>query len=184
MRGFLIIILLAGSVHASPLSIHVTQERDALMLDFALVEVLPDVFDAALPSGAIVRLIYPIQLRSERRWMWDGRVWKGVLSVSAVFDPITGRYRCESVLDDIIVASEEFSNIKDARLWLRDPPEVRLSMYDYSRRRKLRIRVRAVFSSSTTWLIFPSTEGTEWVEVRLEEHQTPSESEEPSPSGT
>ena len=183
MRGLLLVFLLATSVSALPLSVNVTQERDGLMLDFSLVETPPEGFNDALPSGAVVRLTYMIQLRSERRWMWDGRVWKGVLLVSAVFDPITGRYRCESILDNVIVATEEFSDIESASRWLTHPPEVRLAMHDYTRWHKLRIRVRAIYSSSTTWLIFPSTEGTDWVEVRLDEQQgPPSESGESSPT--
>jgi hypothetical protein len=33
--------------------------------------------------------------------------------------------------------------------------------------RPLWVRVRAVFSSSTKWLFFPDTEGTEWVEAPI-----------------
>ncbi len=183
MHGILIALVLAASLPVQPLSVSVTQERDALMLDFALLETLPEAFNNALPSGAVVRLTYPIQLRSERRYMWDKRVWKGILAVTAVFDPITGRYRCESVLDDVIVATEEYTDIENARQWLRDPPVVRLAMHDYSRWRKLRIRVRTVFSSSRTLLIFPSIERTDWVEVRFDDHRVPVEPKETAPSG-
>ena len=106
MHGLLAVFLIAAAIPGQPLSVNVTQERDALMLDFELLEPPPESLDDGLPSGAVVRLSYLIQLRSDRRMMWDRRGWKGQLQVSAVFDPVTGRYHCGSVLDDIIVASD------------------------------------------------------------------------------
>jgi hypothetical protein len=48
------------------------------------------------------------------------------------------------------------------------PPAVEVPLPKGRRDAFLRVRVRAVFSSGTTWLVFPSTEGTGWVEVKLE----------------
>jgi hypothetical protein len=159
--------LLAGVVAAQPLTVEVTRTRDVLAVDFALVADLPEAFEAALPSGAVVRVVYPMQLRSDRRLWWDRRLWRGKVTSAAVFDPMTGRYRCELVLDEIVVATQECERVEDARQWLVNPPSVRLSLEGADKPERLRIRVKAIFSSSTTWLIFPSVEGTGWVEVPL-----------------
>ena len=52
--------------------------------------------------------------------------------------------------------------------WLTDPPPVRVELPEERRRANLRVRVRAVFSSGTTWLIFPTQDATPWAEITLE----------------
>jgi hypothetical protein len=84
------------------------------------------------------------------------------------FDPVTGRYLCELILDDVIITSLETEVPSEARQWLTAPPPVRVVLPPSRKALRLRVRSRAVFSSSTTWLIFPSVDGTDWVEVRLE----------------
>ena len=87
------------------------------------------------------------------------------MTSQASFDPITGRYRCELLLDEIVVASSEVDTMVDAVLWLKAPPSVRLALSDFKNLDRLYIRTRAIFSTSTTWLVFPDREGTEWVRV-------------------
>lgn len=157
--------LAAALVVPAPLSVHITPEHQSLDVRLVLNEPLPAVFLDALPSGGVVRVMYPLRVRSKRRLWWDGRVWKGVMMSQASFDPITGRYRCELLLDEIVVASDEVDTMDDAVTWLKAPPSVRIVVSDFKRLNRLYLRTRAVFSTSTTWLVFPERKGTEWVSV-------------------
>ena len=163
-----LVCLLAMASADLPLEVEAARVRDAVELRLGLRQDLPSAVEEALPSGAVVRVVYPVRVRSARWLLWDRRVWKGDVVSSVVFDPVTGRYRCELVLDGVIVAARETSVADDARRWLQDPPPVRLSLPAGRREEALHIRVRAVFSSSTVWLVFPSVTGTEWVEVPIE----------------
>jgi hypothetical protein len=151
-----------------PLMLEVQRQGDALEVSFQLLEPLPESFDQALPSGAQVRVVYPVKVRVHRRLVWNKKVWQGEVTSTVSFDPVTGRYRCEVILDKVIVASREMQSAADARQWLTAPPPVRLAVPPGRRGPELLVRVRAVFSSSTKWLLFPSTEGSDWVEVKVE----------------
>ncbi len=163
----------------APLAVHVSPQHQALDVRVELNVELPEVFINALPSGGVVRVIYPLRVRSKRSFWWDGRIWRGEMTSQASFDPITGRYRCELMLDEIVVASSEVDSMKDAVLWLKAPPSVRLVLSDFKNLDRLYIRARAVFSTSTTWLVFPNREGTDWVRVPVvpeePETETPAE---------
>jgi hypothetical protein len=98
----------------------------------------------------------------------DRRVWKGVAQSTVTFDAITGRYLCQLIVNGSTTVRREVDSIEVARQWLKAPPAVEISLPKGRRDAFLRVRVRAVFSSGTTWLVFPSTEGTDWVEVKLE----------------
>lgn len=148
--------------------VSLARERDALEVRVELLAPLPDALQAALPTGAQVRVVYPLRLRVRRSFMWDRRVWRGEIASSVAFDPVVGRYRCELVLDRVIVATRETASPTEALAWLRSPPSVRLDLPAERRTADLLVRVRAVFASATRWLLFPSVEGTDWVEVRLE----------------
>jgi len=149
----------------APLTVHVSPQYQALDVRVELNVELPEVFINALPSGGVVRVVYPLRVRSRRSFWWDGRVWRGEMTSQASFDPITGRYRCELLLDEIVVASSEVESMGDAVLWLKNPPSVRLVLSDFKNLDRLYIRTRAIFSTSTTWLVFPDREGTEWVRI-------------------
>lgn len=148
-----------------PLTVHISPEHQALDVRVELNVPLPEVFVNALPSGGVVRVVYPLRVRSRRAFWWDGRVWRGEMTSQASYDPITGRYRCELLLDEIIVALSEVDTMSDAVLWLKAPPSVRLVLSDFKKLDRLYVRARAIFSTSTTWLVFPDREGTEWVTV-------------------
>ena len=59
-------------------------------------------------------------------------------------------------------------SVDQAREWLTAPPAIDVPIPEARREATLRVRVRAVFASGTTWLVFPTTDGTDWLEVRLD----------------
>ncbi len=146
-----------------PLAVEVRRAGAALEITLVLSQPLPEPMLEALPSGAQVSVRYRVQVKGKRALIWDKKVWKGELVASVVFDPLTGRYRCEEVLDDVIVESLETPSAEEAREWLRAPPPFRVVLP--RTRRVLRLRARAVLAVGTTWLVFPSVDGTRWVEV-------------------
>jgi len=95
-------------------------------------------------------------------------VWKGVARVTVNFDAVTGRYLCQLIVNGDTTASREVQSVAEARSWLKSPPAVELDLPEARRDAVLRVRVRAVFASGTAWLVFPSTDGTDWLEVRLD----------------
>jgi len=156
----------------APLSVQITPEHQAIDVQVELQVPLPPVFMEALPSGGIVRVVYPLRVRSRRSFWWDGRVWRGEMTSQASFDPITGRYRCELLLDEIIVVSREVNTMDDAVSWLKSPPSVRLVLSDFKKLDRLYLRARAVFSAATTWLVFTDKKGTEWITVPIIQEPT------------
>jgi len=150
------------------LEVRVTQEHTTLTTSLRLPSGLPDDLSEALPSGAKIEVVYELKVRSARRLWWDKRVWSGDAIATAIFDPVTGSYRCELVLDDVIVETLDTTQSQQALQWLTSPPAVQLALELTRRDPHLEIKARAVFSSSTVWLIFPSTDATEWVEVEPE----------------
>ncbi len=165
MGLLLAVALLVGGGGPDPLSVVVSPDRGALRVELHLAEPLPAAFVEALPSGAQVRVQYRLQVRSRRKLWWDRRIWRGTITSFAAFDPLTGRWRCELTLDDVVVASDEVERVEAARAWLTDPPPVRLVLPRVQQSPRLYVRARAVFQSSTTWLVFPSVEGTDWIEM-------------------
>ncbi|RLE36028.1 MAG: hypothetical protein DRJ61_01780 [Acidobacteria bacterium] len=158
--------VVATLIAPAPLTAHISPEHQSLDVRLELNVPLPDVFMDALPSGGVVRVIYPLRVRSKRSFWWDGRIWKGELTSQVSFDPITGRYRCKLLLDEIVVDSKEVDTMNNAVTWLRAPPSVQLVLRDdFKKLDRLYLRARAVFSTSTTWLVFPDREGTDWVTV-------------------
>jgi hypothetical protein len=171
--------MLIAAMLVNPASLVVETQRglDDLSVSFRLLEPLPAAIDAALPSGAVVRIRYPIRVRAPRRIWWDKKLWRGDAVAHASFDPVTGRYRCELVLDGVIVTGTDFEDPADVRAWLAEPGEIRFALPEGRREATLRVRVRAIYSSSTKLLIFPSVDGTDWVETVV-----PPIEEEPEPS--
>ena len=150
---------------SAPLAIAVAPVRGALEVQLHLSQPLPETFTDALPSGAVVRVIYPLKVRRSRSLVWDGRIWKGEVTSRAIFDPLTGRYQCELLLDQVIVTSAEVESAEEALTWLTSPPPVRLGLEDVRSLKRLYVRARAVFSITTTLFVFPDAEGTDWVTV-------------------
>lgn len=167
--SFVASICLVVATATAPLAVEAARERDMLRISFRLLAPLPAAIENALPSGAVVRVRYPIRLRSDRKLWWDRKVWKGEVISLVVFDPVTGRYRGDVVLDGVIVTSREMDTAADAREFLIQPGPVLLALPPKRRAPSMKVRVRAVFASSTQWLFFPDIEGTSWVEVPLQQ---------------
>jgi hypothetical protein len=168
MPALLAVLLAAASAAAAPIVVSTALADDTLTVDFRLTGALPAALEAALPSGAAVEVRYQVRVRSTRKLWWDKKMWGGEAVATAIFDPVIGRYECELVVDGVIVSSQEFETVDAARSWLADPGRVRFAMPEVPRSRPMWVRVRAVFSSSTKWLFFPETEGTDWVEAPIE----------------
>ena len=164
MSVVLALLLAASTIGGPPILLDSELERDSLTVNFQLTEPLPESLEAALPSGATVAVRYQLRVRASRKMWWDKKMWTGEAVATAVFDPVIGRFRCELVLDGVIVASHEVESLEAAREWLVNPGPVRFAMPENIGSRPLRVRMRAVFASSTQWLFFPDIEGTEWVE--------------------
>ena len=163
----LVLLLAVGAAEPPPLTLDTVREPAAVEVHFELVGSLPDDLADALAAGAEVRLTYPLKVKAKRKAWWDRKVWGGEVVTLAAFDPVTGRYRCEMVLDGVITASREVESLAAARRWLVAPPPVRVELPENRRESILQVRVRAVFSSGTTWLVFPTQDATEWVEATL-----------------
>lgn len=171
----LILLLTVGIALPEALVLEVTREPAVVEVNFHVVTSLPEDLTAALESGAEVRLVYPLRLKAKRRGWWDRRLWSGELVTTAAFDAVTGRYRCEIVLDGIITESKEAESPEEALRWLTKPTPVRIEVPEERRQATLKVRVRAVFSSGTTWLIFPTQDATPWAETSLDPISEPVE---------
>jgi hypothetical protein len=159
--------LSAALLLTTQLAVTAVPTQGALEVQLTLEEALPEAFTDALPSGAVVRVIYPIRVRKKRSFIWDGRVWKGEVTSRVAFDPLTGRYFCELLLDEVLVTSQEVETAESARLWLLSPPPIRLVFDEMKDLHRLYVRARAVFSTSTTMLVFPNSEGTKWTNAQV-----------------
>lgn len=168
MSLLLTLLLAAGVALPDPLTLEVAREPTAVEVAFRLDADLPEELAEALSAGAEVRLAYTLRVKAKRRSLWDKRVWSGELVTIAAFDPVTGRYRCQVVLDGIITSTGETESADAAREWLAAPPPVRVELPEERRRSDLRVRVRATFARGTTWLIFPTQDATPWVEIVLD----------------
>lgn len=168
MSVALIILLAAGIAAPDPLVLEATREPTVVEVDFKLAVPPPDEISHALVSGAEVRLVYPLKVKAKRKGWIDRKLWSGELVTFASLDPVLGRYRCQVVLDGIITSTGEADSPEAALEWLTDPPGVRVELPEARRRAILKVRVRAIFSSGTTWLIFPTQDATPWVEISLD----------------
>jgi len=177
MPFVLVLLFATGIALPDPVALEVTRDPATVEIRLRLVESLPEEISDALASGAEVRLTYPLRVRAKRRGWWDRRLWSGELVSIAAFDAVTGRFRCQVILNGIITASQEAESTEEALLWLTSPSPVRVELPPERRRANLRIRVRAVFSSGTTWLIFPTIDATPWSEIIMEPLPEPEEAE-------
>jgi hypothetical protein len=168
MSSLAAIILLLASLSTDPVLVEVDRGIDELVVRFELQEEMPESVVTAMSSGARVEVDYPVRVYARRRLFPDRKVWKGVARSTVTFDAVTGRYLCQLIVNGSTTVSREVDSSEIARQWLVAPPAVEVPLPEGRRDAFLRIRVRAVYSSGTTWLVFPSTDGTDWVEVKLE----------------
>ena len=168
MSGLATVVLLVASLVSDPLLVEVDRGPEELVVRFELVSELPESMVRTVSSGARIEIDYPLRVYSRRKMFPDRRIWKGIARSSVSFDAITGRYLCQLIVNGSTTVSREVDSVEFALQWLAAPPAVEVPLPKGRRDAFLRVRVRAVFSSGTSWLVFPSTEGTDWVEVRLE----------------
>ena len=168
MSGITCALLLITALAAQPLSLEVDRGAEALVIQFKLAGELPPSVESTLESGLATEIDYTLRVYARRRLFPDRKLWKGVAKASVTFDAVTGRFRCQVIVNGTTTVSREVDTAEAARRWLVAPPAVEIPLPHGRRGAFLRVRARAVFSSGTVWLIFPSTEGTGWIEVRLE----------------
>ncbi len=168
MSSLAAVVLLVASLASDALHVAVDRGPEELVIRFELLTEAPESVVNAVSSGARIEINYPLRVYSRRKMFPDRRIWKGEARSTVTFDAITGRYLCQLIVNGSTTVSREVDSIEVARQWLTAPPAVEVPLPKGRRDAFLRVRVRAVFSSGTTWLVFPSTEGTDWVEVKLE----------------
>ena len=168
MSSLVAALLLVASLASDALHVGVDRGPEELAIRFELLVEMPEVVANTISSGARIEIEYPLRVYARRRMFPDRRIWKGVARSTVTFDAITGRYLCQLIVNGSTTVSREVDSVEFALQWLTAPPAVEVPLPKGRRDAFLRIRARAVFSSGTTWLVFPSTEGTDWVEVKLE----------------
>ena len=161
-------VLLVASFATDAMLVEVDRGPEELVIRFELLTELPESVVSAVTSGARIEIDYPLRVYARRRMFPDRRIWKGVARSTVTFDAITGRYLCQLIVNGSTTVSREVDSAEVAWQCLKAPPAVEVPLPKGRRDAFLRVRVRAVFSSGTTWLVFPSSEGTDWVEVKLE----------------
>lgn len=157
-----------AALAVEPMILEIERGAEKLSISFSLHQELPDSIEETLSSGATAIVDYPLRVYGRRRLLPDRKVWKGIARVTVSFDGVTGRYLCQLIVNGDTTASREVQSVDEARAWLTAPPAVEVALPKARADDILRVRVRAVFESGTTWLVFPSTDGTDWLEVRLE----------------
>lgn len=168
MSANLCVLALVAALAAEPMILEIDRGAERLAISFSLNQELPESIEATLSSGATAVIDYPLRVYGRRRFFADWKVWRGIARVKVNFDGVTGRYICQLIVNGDTTASREVQTVDEARSWLTSPPAVEVRLPEARRDAVLRVRVRAVFASGTTWLVFPSTEGTEWLEVQLD----------------
>ena len=168
MSGLTSIILLVAALSAQPMTLEAERGEGIVTVRFEVLDPLPERAETALTTGAEVRIQYPLRVYARRRMWWDNKIWKGVAETAVTFDAITGRYLCRLIVNGETTVSQEVDSVEVARSWLVAPPPVDLPIPPARQNAHLRVTVRAVYSRGTTWLVFPSTTGIDWMEVRLE----------------
>ncbi len=162
------VLALLAAFASEPVALDVDRGREELRISFALGESLPESVQQGLGSGAEAEVDYQLRVYARRKFFPDRKVWKGLAKSTVTFDAVTGRYLCQLIVNGDTTFSREVDSVAEALRWLSAPPPVTVPLPEGRRDAVLRVRARAVFDSGTTWLVFPTTEGTDWLEVRLE----------------
>ena len=161
-------VLLVASLASDALHVGVDRGPEEVVVRLELLAEVPESVVSTVSSGVRVEIDYALRVYGRRRMFPDRRIWKGVARSTVTFDAIIGRYLCQLIVNGSTTVSREVDSVDFALQWLTAPPAVEVPIPKGRRDAFLRVRARAVFSSGTTWLVFPSTQGTDWVEVKLE----------------
>ena len=86
MSGVASLCLAAVLLTQPPIAIDLDRDRDVLTVSFKLLEPLPESIEAALPSGALVRVRYPGALRFQR-WQLRALRKQDLHSLSYMWKP-------------------------------------------------------------------------------------------------
>jgi hypothetical protein len=172
MKGLLSLVLAAVAMTAAPIVVNVERSDERLQIRLELAEPLPEELEIALSKGGRTEVQYLLRVYSPRRLLPDRRTWRGTADSIVSFDAITGRYRCQLIVNGTTTTSMETNSAAEARSWLAAPPTIEVPLPRGRRGSILRVRTRAVFARGTTWLVFPTSDGTRWVEVLLEPLET------------
>jgi hypothetical protein len=168
MSSIAAVMMLMASLSGSPIEVDVDRGAEELTVRVELLTEIPEEIVSAITSGARAEIRYHLRVYARRRMFPDRKLWKGVARSTVNFDAITGRYLCQLIVNGSTTASREVDSAEVARMWLMAPPTIEVPIPEGRRDAFFRVRMRAVFSSGTTWLVFPTTDGTDWVEVKLE----------------
>jgi hypothetical protein len=170
MKGMVMAALLILAMAVGPIAVELEVKRsvERLTVLVELSDALPDDLESTLASGGKVTVQYQVRVYSPRWLINDRKMWKGAADSIVSFDAITGRYRCQLIVNGTTTTSKETDSAADARAWLQGPPAIEVPIPKSRRDAFLRVRARAVFSRGTKWLIFPTANGTGWTEIGLE----------------
>jgi hypothetical protein len=168
MSSIAAVMLLMAALAGNSVEVEVARGTEELVVGIELLAEVPEEIVSAISSGARAEIGYHVRVYARRRMFPDRKLWKGIARSTVNFDAVTGRYLCQLIVNGSTTASREVDSAEVARQWLLAPPAVEIPIPEGRRDAFLRVRVRAVFSSGTTWLVFPTTDGTDWVEVKLE----------------
>jgi hypothetical protein len=152
---------------SGPLAVDVEHHGDQLAIDLVLEAAFPDELESALTDGGRTEIQYLVRVYAPRWLIPDRRVWRGTAESVVSFDAVTGRYLCQLIVNGTTTRSMETEDAERARAWLTSPPTIEIPLPKGRRDGELRVRARAVFSRGTTWLVFPTTDGTPWQELQL-----------------
>ncbi len=167
MSHLLPLVLAIAAVASGPISVEVERRANQLEVDVSLEVSFPDELATELTAGGRTEIQYLVRVYAPRWLIPDRRVWKGTAVSVVSFDAVTGRYLCQLIVNGTTTSSTETGNAAIARAWLTSPPTIEVPLPRGRRGGELRIRARAVFSRGTTWLVFPTTDGTLWQELQL-----------------
>jgi hypothetical protein len=168
MSSIAAIMLVMAALSSNSVEVEVDRGAEELVIGIELLSEIPEEIASAITSGARAEIRYHLRVYARRRMFPDRKLWKGVARSTVNFDAVTGRYLCQLIVNGSTTASREVDSAEVAKQWLMSPPPIEVPVPQGRRDAFLRVRVRAVFSSGTTWLVFPTTDGTDWVEVKLE----------------
>jgi hypothetical protein len=160
-------ILLLAAVATPDLELVLAPAPGRLSVQMALNRELPAQWTQALAAGAPMSITYRMHLLRNRRWLWDRRLARHDVVIKAQRDPLTGVFTLVAELDGEILASAQAESLDDAIRWVKHPPTAELPLP--LRHEPLWLIVRAEFLTHYKMLVFPSTEGTDWLQKAIPE---------------
>jgi hypothetical protein len=160
-------LLLAAAASVPGLEVFLNPAPGRLQVQMAVMRELPEEWTQALAAGAPVSITYRLHLYRNRRWLWDLRLANHELQIKAQRDPLTGVFTLVAEFDEEILASGQAESLEEAVRWVKRPPTVEVAVP--LRHEPLWLFVRAEFFTRYRLLVFPTTDGTEWLQKAIPE---------------